>query len=224
MFYKKVNKNNNKEMYEFLKEHTEYWTMNSWNRLYSIANNVKIYNLKLEGDYWRALEMLQRDNYSEVNDFIIYWEEEHQNYTVGFNGRSGGYLVLYNKKNNGNVLDYYITNSDNYEDFKELLKDYNITLKDYHTTLLEQVELVQDFDKLCDDLRLVCQDLINNYTYNEKGKCGVCGGTNLEYSEKQFDCEDIVRQDYVCKDCNTTGCEFYHLEFFENYIAERGDV
>lgn len=224
MFYEKVNKNNNKEMYEFLKGHFTYWTMNSWNNQYSIANNVKMYNLKLEGDYSLALEMLERESYIGINDIIYDWEEEHQNYRAFFNGTSGGYLVLYTKENNGNVLDGYITDSDNYEDFKELLKDDNMTLKDYHSELLEQVEIVQEFDKLCDNLRDYCQDLINNYTYNEKGKCGVCGGTNLEYSEKQFDCEDIVRQDYVCKDCGTIGCEFYHLEFFENYIAERGDV
>lgn len=219
MFYKKVNKNNNKEMYQFLKEHFTYWTMNSWNGLKSIANNVKIYNLELEGDYWKALEMLERNNYFEVNSIIDDWSCEHKGYEVGFNGRSGGYLVLYNEDTNkDNILDTYITNSDNYEEFKELLKDDNITLKDYHNDLVEQVELVQEFDKLCDDLRNFCQDLINNYTYNEKGKCGVCGSTNLEYKEKQFDCNDIIRQDYICKDCNTTGCAFYYLEFFENFV------
>lgn len=36
MFYKKINMNNNKEMFEFLKEHFTYWTMNSWNGLKSI--------------------------------------------------------------------------------------------------------------------------------------------------------------------------------------------
>ena len=39
MFLKKVN-NTNKAMYEFLKGHFEYWTMNSWNGLSSIANKV----------------------------------------------------------------------------------------------------------------------------------------------------------------------------------------
>ena len=218
MFYKKVNKNNNKEMYEFLKGHFTYFTMNSWNREKSIANNVKIYNLNLEGDCWKALEMLEREEYLGINELIADWKAQHKGYSVFFNGRSGGYLVLYNKENSVNVLDFYITNSDNYEDFKELLKDDNITLKEYHSSLVEQVELVQEFDNLCDILREYCQELIDNYTYNKKGLCGKCGGTNLKYNKKQFDCDDVVSQDYVCKDCGAIGCEFYHLEFFENFV------
>lgn len=37
-------------MIEFLKEHERYWTMNSWNRSSSYANNVKIYNLGMDKD------------------------------------------------------------------------------------------------------------------------------------------------------------------------------
>ena len=59
MFYKKVNKNNCKDMYNFIKNHFTYYTLNSWNGLCSIANNVKIYNLDIEGDEWKLLEILQ---------------------------------------------------------------------------------------------------------------------------------------------------------------------
>ena len=48
MFYKKgVDISNTKSMYNFLKNHEKYDTLNSWNGLKSIANNVKVYNLKL---------------------------------------------------------------------------------------------------------------------------------------------------------------------------------
>ena len=87
MFYRKVNKNNNKEMFEFLKEHFKYSTLNSWNNLWSIANNVKVYNLGLD---YKILELLELDNYFTINTCIEDWENEHEGYTVGFNGRSGG--------------------------------------------------------------------------------------------------------------------------------------
>ena len=70
MFVKKVNRNNDKEMFEFLKEHFTYNTMNSWNGLESIANNVKVYNLGLEGDCWKALDKAQQDDYDEINWMI----------------------------------------------------------------------------------------------------------------------------------------------------------
>ena len=103
MFYKKVNLSKDKEMFDFLKDHYTYDTLNSWNGLKSIANCVKVYALELEGNEWTALNYLQQDDYETVNDMIYDWEYEHKGYSVGFNGRSGGYLVLYNEGNNGNI-------------------------------------------------------------------------------------------------------------------------
>lgn len=161
-YYKKVNKNNNMEMFYFLKKHFTYYTMSSWNKLESIANNVKLYNLGLNGDYGKLLEILEIDNCNCINSKIEDWECDNKNYKVGFNGRSSGYLVLYNKDNNNNVLDYYITDNDTYEDFKEDIK-YNFgTLKNYHDRLVEQVEIVQSFDLLCDELKELCQYMLDN--------------------------------------------------------------
>ena len=48
MFYQKgVDISNTKSMFNFLNNHFTYDTMNSWNGLKSIANNVKVYNLNL---------------------------------------------------------------------------------------------------------------------------------------------------------------------------------
>jgi hypothetical protein len=88
------------------------------------------------------------------------WEDEHPNYRVGFNGRSGGYLVLYNKDNNGNVLPDYIVDGD-YEDYKQYIRDYYGTLKDNRSNLRYLTELVRDFDKLCDDIRIYVDELSN---------------------------------------------------------------
>ena len=159
MFYKTgVDICNTKSMYNFLNEHYTYDTMNSWNCVKSIANNVKIYNLNLEGDKWAALAALERDDYFEVNEMIRDWEYEHKGYSVGFNGRSGGYLVLYNDGNMRNVIPEHLRGFDSYEDFKENYTDYYGTMKDAKYELRGYVELVRDFDKLCDDIR----DYVNN--------------------------------------------------------------
>ena len=154
MFYKKgLDISNTKEMYEFLKGHYTYHTMNSWNGLKSIANNVKIYNLDLEGDCWNALRYLEDDEYFNVNMMIEDWENEHEGYSVGFNGRSGGYLVLYSEHHNRNILPDYINDTEDYEDFKNYIKDYWGGVKYIKSDLREYVELVRDFDKLCDSIR-----------------------------------------------------------------------
>lgn len=154
MFYKgSINKNNGKALWSFLTEHEWYFTMSSWNGLQSIANNVKIYNLGLEGNEWLALGLLREDGYCTLNNMIYEWENNHPDYEVFFNGKSGGYLVLKSKKNNDNVLPIWITNNDTYEEFKISCKDYYGSLKEALPSLLKYVELVQDFDKLCDEIR-----------------------------------------------------------------------
>lgn len=165
MFYKKgIDITNAKQMFEFLKSHYTYDTMNSWNGLKSIANNVKIYNLDLEGDWDNALSFLYDNNgYSDlvylINDTIELWEDEHPGFSVGFNGRSGGYLVLYHEKHNGNILPSFIIDYD-YEDFKEYCKDYYGGVKYCKEDLRFYTELVRDFDKLCDELR----NIVNEYS------------------------------------------------------------
>ena len=160
-----------KSMFEFINGHFAYDTMNSWNNLKSIANNVKLYNLELEGDWENALGYLYDE--SDVGDLqhqivetIFEWEDEHPGYAVGFNGRSNGYLVIYNKETDGginfrNILPNNLTGFDTYEEFKESIKDYyGWTVKDMIPELREYTQLIRDFDKLCDDLR----DLVNEYS------------------------------------------------------------
>lgn len=149
MFYQKgIDITNAKQMWNFLHDHYQYYTMNSWNGIKSIANNVKVYNLKLSGNCYNALTFLQDDDYFTVNMMISDWEADHPNYRVGFNGRSGGYLVLYNDGNSKSILPCIIEDFDSYEDFKSWYR-----VKDYLYDLREYTKLVQDFDKLCDQLR-----------------------------------------------------------------------
>lgn len=167
MFYKKVNYDSNKECFEFLTNHFTYDTLNSWNGLKSIANNVKVYNLPV--NYELAMKALEEDDYFNINMTIHDWEENHPGYKVGFNGRSGGYLVLYNSENNRHCFDEQFTpcDYDDYESFKQDVIDYFGSFKNYHEYLISQVKLVQDFDKLCDDLIEVLKSLIEDMQSRE---------------------------------------------------------
>ena len=160
MFYVTgIDISSDKQMFNFLKDHFQYYTMNSWYRLKSIAHNVKIYNLGLSGDHWTALTFLQDDDYFVVNMMIEDWEAEHPGYKVGFNGRSGGYLVLYNAAGGSAIpdtLDY-----DNYEDYKADMRDYYGSVKANRNELRDFVKVVQDFDRLCDEIRDYVDDLSN---------------------------------------------------------------
>ena len=154
MFYVKgIDITNDKQMFNFLKDHYQYYTMNSWNGLKSIANNVKVYKLNLSGDCYNALTFLQDDDYFTINMMIEDWEVEHHGYKVGFNGRSGGYLVLYNANDNKTVLIDEVEYNDDYEGYKEMCREYFGSVKAARYKLVEMVKLVQDFDKLCDQLR-----------------------------------------------------------------------
>ena len=175
MYYKKgVDICSVKSMFNFINGHFKYNTLNSWNRLESIANNVKLYNLNLEGEWWTALDYLEDDNdignlQWEIHWRLMDWEKDHPGYALGFNGRSGGYLVIYNKEPNDRVnfrdiLPDWLTGFDTYEEWKDNIReswygghDY---VKYYKNELREYTELIRSFDKLCDELR----DLVNEYS------------------------------------------------------------
>ena len=163
MFYKKgVDITNDRQMFEFLKEHFEYPTMNHWNGLTSIANNVKLYNLRLSGDWCTTLSFLENGEYDTISYMIDDWRRCHPGYEVFFNGRSGGYMVLCNTDNNGTILPYCIDCCDTYEDYKEYCrKEYCGSVKANRDELRFFTKLVQDFDKLCDELRDFCDELSN---------------------------------------------------------------
>ena len=160
-----------KSMWNFLKNHPTYHTMNSWNRQTSIAHNVKLYNLKLEGDWTVVMRYLFDQNDSgclqmNIDDEIREFEEKYPWTSVFFNGRSGGYLVLGTKNSNGSVLPDCVTEYETYEDFKEDAKaswnGYNVSynVSDFNRELRDTVIVVREFDKLCDRLR----DLVNAYS------------------------------------------------------------
>lgn len=152
-----VNISHCKDMWEFLTNHFTYWTMNSWNGLESIANKVKVWYLPFKHTSEEIFEMLEATDYATINSYIEDWEKDHPEYKVGFNGRSAGYLVLYNEDNNDTILQpSELFDWDTYEDFKEYA--YGDIETYYKPILRKLTKLVKDFDKLCDDLIDVCDE------------------------------------------------------------------
>ena len=96
-FYKKVDKRSRLNMTWFLIEHFRYDTMNSWNLSTSWANNMKVDRCIPREFQDKVFEMLEiSDFYDEINELISdYNRNNNFEYQAGFNGRSGGYLVMY---------------------------------------------------------------------------------------------------------------------------------
>ena len=184
-FYRKVDTRNREAMIAFLEGHFRYHTMNSWNRATSYANCVKIHRLDLTREQmdkaWAMLDM--EEVFDAIHGIIQEWSVEHDwRWQVGFNGRSGGYLVLYQGS-----LDYQNAKTAqcnvcgkltwHKEDVSCTMQGCPGMLKVLEKSrpqivtypgrgldqseefgewsmdqLRERVKLVQEFDKLCDDV------------------------------------------------------------------------
>ena len=79
-------------------QRTRYYTMNSWNLSTSLAYNLKVHNVidnELQNKVYELMEVpyFYEDN---INPLIEDFDREfNYEWQAGFNGRSGGYLVLY---------------------------------------------------------------------------------------------------------------------------------
>lgn len=98
LFSRRVDKRSREDMTAYLSNHFRYDTMNSWNRSTSYACNMKLYNLGLdretENKLWDLIQV--PEFYDRLNELVKDFGRQH-NYLwqAGWNGRSGGYLVLY---------------------------------------------------------------------------------------------------------------------------------
>ena len=157
MFYQQVDTRSRKAMVTFLSAHFRYDTMSFWNNSTSYAHNMKLYNLPLsrvERDRCHAL-LSQDGAYDGVSQLINAFGSKHAwNYRAGFNGRSGGYLVLYEGcLRNGASYCVAGRSVDQEDDFSEWTME----------GLRERVKLVQEFDKLADDIVEEARYMANSY-------------------------------------------------------------
>lgn len=153
MYYKEVDMTKRSELVNFLKKHFRYNTMRGWNRSTSYANCVKIHCMDLPKDVqdkaWELIcgeyECLDWDCIIE-DTFYVFRKET--GYACGFNGRSGGYIVLYETgvDNTGKSVVYPGRSIDMYADFDDE-EEWDME------RLQRRVRLVQKFDQMCDNLR-----------------------------------------------------------------------
>lgn len=97
-FSESVDLRSRQEMTDFLRNHFRYNTMNSWNQATSYACNLKIHRLGLESEIESKLyDMLgTQEFYCFRQEALDLFSEMHDyQWQAAFNGRSGGYLVLY---------------------------------------------------------------------------------------------------------------------------------
>ena len=97
-FSEPVDLRSRKEMTAYLQNHFRYDTMNSWNAATSYACNLKIHKLGLCYEIESKLyELLDTTEFFFLRqDLMDAFDEAHDfRWQVGMNGRSGGYLVLY---------------------------------------------------------------------------------------------------------------------------------
>ena len=122
---------------------------------------------------------------------IMDWERENPGYEVQFNGRCGGYLVLTDKNSNRHVLPEEITDSVDYDDYKEYCRYHLGSVKMNRRVLVDYVTLVRSFDKLCDELRDFCDQLSRqSFEIVEMQRAvaefNECYDSDLEYLDFQY--------------------------------------
>lgn len=82
----------------FLQNHSRYHTMNSWNNATSYAHRIKIHNLNdlSQEDRDKCYAGLEcAEAFIEFHNELCAFGEANPGWTIGTNGRSSGYLVLY---------------------------------------------------------------------------------------------------------------------------------
>lgn len=170
-------------MINFLRNHFRYNTMNSWNLLTSYAHNVKLHNLNIPKKFKDiAYEAISgSDIYDRLEGLLANFQARwNYNYTIGFNGRSSGYMVLYKSERKLSKHKSYCSSCGqrNYTSIKENdgkcgvcgkqridreFYEINVSNQSIDSeddfedwdieTLRDRIKLVKDFDKTIDDYK-----------------------------------------------------------------------
>lgn len=158
-FTKEVDLKNDEAVFKYLKKHPRYFLMNSWNRLQTFAQNIKIYNLGVDREIsdklFDLLDVDSPDVKFIFEDNIEFFNEENPGYTIYTNGRSGGYMILAPNENRSNFCDMVDT-VNNYDTLNDLKEDYDF--EEFRTL----AETVMNFDRACDNIIQAVVSLAEN--------------------------------------------------------------
>lgn len=157
-FEERVDKSSRDAMIAFLVGHPRYHTMNSWNQSTSYAHCIKLQRglgLPIDVDdvkYDMIFCPVWTDHMGTLmSDFDTAHSHEWQ---VGINGRSDGYIVLYQGGvNHERPFCWSGRSIDQGEDFYE----WDVE------SLIDRVNLVQDFDMLVSDIVMEFGAFCQNY-------------------------------------------------------------
>lgn len=97
-FYRPVDCRSRAAMTDFLEKHFRYYTMNGCNRATSYACNMKVDRLGFDSDMVdKLLDFLQTEEFCAIRYQLMQdFDADHDFlWQARMNGRSGGYLVLY---------------------------------------------------------------------------------------------------------------------------------
>ena len=178
-FFNKTNKNMSlRQKFDYIHNHFYYYTMNSWNETKSLANNVKIYNLPLTKEQKdKFFELYCNENlideiYFHINMILEDFALENE-FEIAFNGRSGGYLVAYNKNNHCNIIDEDLIDFESYDEaIKYYKENHNWSFRDCQAELKSIIErnfeICVLFDDCCDDVLNELKYLLNNARVEEE--------------------------------------------------------
>lgn len=152
-----------KQMAEYLDRHFRYNTMNSWNLSTSYANQVKIWDFVPQDLRSKAFQILEQGEVFEDINIItrMEFDQKHNHeWQIGFNGRSGGYMVLYQggQRNDGSIYSYPGKGLDENEDFFAWSYD----------DLKWRYDLVKEFDSICGKCKEIFLDYCRSYDVVEK--------------------------------------------------------
>jgi len=157
-FRKELDMSDPEELQEFIKDHFRYPTMAHFNRSTSYANHVKISWLPLTHEQqMKAYDVIDcEDFWFPVNDLMREWSVERKHeWSAGFNGRSGGYIVLYKGgmkdgrpftwpgKSVGEELDFTDWELSDFQDKAKFILEFDLLCD---TILTELVYYIENYD------------------------------------------------------------------------------
>lgn len=154
-FSKPVLLNSKKSILDFLTTHQRYYTMSSWNRSTSFAHCIKVHSLPLTHEQTQKVYELMSSDTNFHEFFMTPFFQDFEmatggRWTMGTNGRSGGWLVLYqNNDRPGTPVG---------EDIEDMS----------FVQLQELAKAVKAFDQVCDTMLASLIEFANTHEVVER--------------------------------------------------------